>query len=71
MSFKRSLNKVEGLFSARKKIEKEIKEIQELYHHLSTSVKFVRERLDSTPMVVTYMREDLERPNKVRILAHQ
>ena len=48
-------NKVAGLFSTRNKIEKEIAKIQQLCEHSSTSLKFVRERLDSTTMVVRYV----------------
>ena len=55
MSFKRSLNKVEGLFSARKKIEKEIEEIQKLCQHPTKSIKNMQERLDSTSMVIRYV----------------
>ena len=55
MSFKRSLNKVEGLFSARKKIEKEIEEIQKSCQHLTKSIKSVQERLDSTTMVIRHV----------------
>ena len=47
-------NKVAGLFSTRNKIEKEIAKIQQLCEHSSTSLKFVRERLDSTMMVVRH-----------------
>ena len=47
-------NKVAGLFSTRNKIEKEIAKIQQLCEHSSTSLKFVRERLDSTTMVVRW-----------------
>ena len=55
MSFKRSLNKVEGLFSARKKIEKEIEEIQKLCQHPTKSIKSIQERLDSTTMVIRWV----------------
>jgi hypothetical protein len=55
MSFKRSLNKVEGLFSARTKIEKEIEEIQKLCQHPTKSIKSIQERLDSTTMVIRYV----------------
>ena len=55
MSFKRSLNKVEGLFSARTKIEKEIEEIQKSCQHPTKSIKNVRERLDSTAIVTRYV----------------
>ena len=55
MSFKRSLNKVEGLFSVRRKIDREIDKIQESCDHPTKSIKYVRERLDSTIMVVRYV----------------
>ena len=55
MTPKKSLNKVEGLFSARKKIEKEIEEIQKLCQHPTKSIKNMQERLDSTSMVIRYV----------------
>ena len=55
MTPKKSLNKVEGLFSARKKIEKEIEEIQKSCQHPTKSIKNVQERLDSTTMVIRYV----------------
>ena len=51
----KSFNKVEGLLSSRRKIEKEIEEIQKLCQHPTKSIKNVRERLDSTSMVVRYV----------------
>ena len=51
----KSFNKVEGLLSSRRKIEKEIEEIQKLCQHPTKSIKNVRERLDSTTMVIRYV----------------
>jgi len=51
----KSFNKVEGLLSSRRKIEKEIEEIQKLCQHSTKSIKNVRERLDSTAMVTRYV----------------
>ena len=47
--------KVAGLFEKRQKIEKEIEKLQGSCQHPTKSVKFVRERLDSTTMVVRYV----------------
>ncbi len=55
MTLKKSFNKVEGLLSTRRKIEKEIEEIQKLCQHPTKSIKNVRERLDSTAMVTRYV----------------
>ena len=46
--------KIATLLAERQNIEREIAKIQQLCHHLSTSIKFVRERLDSTIMVVRH-----------------
>ena len=46
--------KIATLLAERQNIEREIAKIQQLCHHLSTSLKFVRERLDSTIMVVRH-----------------
>ena len=46
--------KIATLLAERQNIEREIAKIQELCHHPLTSVKFVRERLDSTIMVVRH-----------------
>ena len=46
--------KIATLLEERQNIEREIAKIQELCHHPLTSVKFVRERLDSTIMVVRH-----------------
>ena len=55
MTLKKPFNKVEGLLSTRKEIEKEIEEIQNSCQHSTKSIKYVRERLDSTIMVVRYV----------------
>ena len=55
MTPKKSFNKVEGLLSSRRKIEKEIEEIQKLCQHPTKSIKNVRERLDSQTTVVRYV----------------
>ena len=47
--------KVATLLGERQKIEKEIEEIQKLCQHPTKSIKNVRERLDSTSMVVRYV----------------
>ena len=47
--------KVATLLGERQKIEKEIEKIQELCQHPTKSIKNVRERLDSTVMVVRYV----------------
>ena len=46
--------KIATLLAERQNIEREIAKIQQLCHHPSTSIKFVRERLDSTMMVVRH-----------------
>ena len=46
--------KIATLLAERQNIEREIAKIQQLCHHSSTSLKFVRERLDSTIMVVRH-----------------
>ena len=48
-------NEVEGLFSARKKIEKEIEKIQKKCKHSTKSIKQVQERLDSSTMVIRWV----------------
>ena len=47
--------KVATLLGERQKIEKEIEEIQNLCQHPTKSIKFIRERLDSTTMVIRYV----------------
>ena len=46
--------KIATLLAERQNIEREIAKIQQLCNHPSTSLKFVRERLDSTIMVVRH-----------------
>jgi len=55
MTLKKPFNKVEGLLSTRKEIDKEIEGIQKLCQHPTKSIKNVRERLDSTSMVIRYV----------------
>ena len=52
MTPKKPFNKVEGLFSARRKIEKEIEDIQKKCKHPTKSIKQIQERL-GTPTLVT------------------
>jgi len=47
--------KVATLLGERQKIEKEIEILQKACHHPTKSIKYVRERLDSTAMVVRYV----------------
>ena len=46
--------KISTLLAERQNIEREIVKIQQLCEHPLTSIKFVRERLDSTIMVVRH-----------------
>ena len=46
--------KVATLLRERQKIEKEIEILQKSCQHLTKSIKYVRERLDSTIMVVRW-----------------
>ena len=46
--------KITNLFAKKQKIEKEIEEIQKSCQHPIKSIKNVRERLDSTSMVVRW-----------------
>ena len=46
MNLKKPFNKVEGLLSTRKEIEKEIEDIQKSCQHPTKSIKNVRERLE-------------------------
>ena len=55
MTPKKPVNKVDGLFSARRKIEKEIEDIQNKCKHLTKSIKQVQERLDSSTMVIRWV----------------
>ena len=47
--------KVATLLGERQKIEKEIEDIQKSCQHSTKSIKYVRERLDSTTMVIRYV----------------
>ncbi len=47
--------KVATLLGERQKIEKEIEELQRSCEHRTKSIKSVRERLDSTAMVIRYV----------------
>ena len=47
--------KVATLLGERQKIEKEIENLQKSCQHPTKSIKYVRERLDSTTMVVRYV----------------
>ena len=47
--------KVAALLEKRQKIEKEIEEIQKSCEHPTKSVKFTRERWDTTTMVIRYV----------------
>ena len=47
--------KIAKLLGERQKIEKEIEELQKSCQHLTKSLKSVRERLDSTTMVIRYV----------------
>ena len=47
--------KVATLLGERQKIEKEIEEIQKTCQHSTKSIKFTRERLDSTITVIRYV----------------
>ena len=55
MTPKKPVNKVDGLFSARRKIEKEIEDIQNKCKHPIKSIKQVQERLDSSTMVIRWV----------------
>ena len=52
MTPNKPVNKVDGLLSARRKIEKEIEDIQKKCKHPTKSIKQIQERLD-TPTLVT------------------
>ena len=47
--------KVATLLEERQKIEKEIEEIQKSCQHPQKSIKYVRERLDSTTTIIRYV----------------
>ena len=46
--------KIEILLGERQKIEKEIEELQRSCKHTTKSIKSVRERLDSTTMIIRW-----------------
>jgi hypothetical protein len=48
------MKKVAKLLEERQKIDKKIEDIQKECPHFNVSIKFVRERLDSTMMVVRH-----------------
>ena len=50
--------KVATLLGERQKIEREIEDIQNSCQHSTKSIKYVRERLDSTTMVIRYVCDD-------------
>tara|TARA_R110001592_G_scaffold359850_1_gene667264 strand:+ start:333 stop:566 length:234 start_codon:yes stop_codon:yes gene_type:complete len=47
--------KVATLLGERQKIEREIEDIQNSCQHSTKSIKFIRERLDSTTMVIRWV----------------
>jgi len=55
MTLKKPFNKVEGLFSARRKIEKEIEKIQNNCIHPTKTIKQVQERLDTSTLVTRWV----------------
>ena len=55
MTPKKPFNKVEGLFSARRKIEKEIEDIQKKCKHPTKSIKQVQERLGISTLVTRWV----------------
>ena len=55
MTPKKPFNKVEGLFSARRKIEKEIEDIQKKCKHPTKSIKQVQERLGTSTLVTRWV----------------
>jgi len=51
-------NKVADLINKRQKIDKKIEDIQKECPHFSRSIKSIRERLDSTTMVIRWVCDD-------------
>jgi len=47
--------KVADLFEKRQKIEKEIEKLQKLCHHSTTTLKSIRERVDSSSTVIRWV----------------
>jgi len=54
-------SKVADLINKRQKIDKEIEDIQKGCPHSSRSIKNVRERLDSTTMIIRYVCDECSR----------
>ena len=61
MTPKKPVNKVDRLFSARRKIEKEIENIQKKCKHSSKSIKQVQERLDTSTLVTRWVCDSCSR----------
>ena len=55
MTPKKPVNKVDGLLSARRKIEKEIEDIQKKCKHPTKSIKQVQERLGTSTLVTRWV----------------
>ena len=55
MTPKKPVNKVDGLLSARREIDKKIEKIQSKCKHPTKSIKQIQERLDFTIMVIRYV----------------
>ena len=49
------MNKIANLIERRQKIDKEIEDIQKKCPHSSRSVKSIRERLDSSSLVIRWV----------------
>ena len=50
-----TIQNITTLLKEKQKIEKEIEKLQDLCQHPTKSIKYVRERLDSTIMVIRYV----------------
>jgi len=50
-----TIQNITTLLKEKQKIEKEIEKLQNLCQHPTKSIKYVRERLDSTIMVIRYV----------------
>ena len=55
MTPKKPVNKVDRLFSTRRKIEKEIENIQKKCKHSTKSIKQIQERLDTSTLVTRWV----------------
>ena len=55
MTPNKPVNKVDGLLSARRKIEKEIEDIQKKCKHPTKSIKQVQERLGTSTLVTRWV----------------